>query len=69
MTKWLIERFDTLKEQTMSKYDELLQHATAPGNKLEVFDNGWGLITGPRWVQGLWVSRAIIAKWKEEGWL
>ena len=53
----------------MSKYEDLLTHALTPGNKLEVFENGWGLITGPRWTQGLWVSRAIISQWKIEGWL
>jgi hypothetical protein len=52
-----------------SKYEQLLTQAFAPENKLTIYNNGWGLITGPSFTQGLWVSYAIIGQWKNEGWL
>jgi hypothetical protein len=51
------------------KYEDLLELATNDGNELVVFENGTGLITGAAYVQGIWVSNAIIKYWREEGLL
>lgn len=57
------------KTSTHVKYKNLLELATTPGNELLVFQSGTGLITGPKYTQGIWLSHAIIDYWREQGLL
>jgi hypothetical protein len=57
------------EKEAVSRYQSQLDAATAPGNTLTIFENGTGLVEGPRWTQGIWLSSTIIERWIDEGYL